>query len=59
MIINPGVTIGDDVVIGSGSVVTKDIPSHVIACGNPCRILRKIIKEDKTFWYKQFEEYNN
>lgn len=59
VIINPGVTIGDDVVIGLGSVVTKDIPSHVIACGNPCRILRKITKEDKTFWYKQLEEYNN
>ena len=35
------VTIGDNVVIGAGSVVTKDIPSNVIAYGNPCRIARK------------------
>lgn len=40
-IILPGVTIGDNTVIGAGSVVTKDIPSNVIACGNPCRILRE------------------
>ena len=39
-VINPGVTIGDDVVVASGSVVTKDIPSHVVAGGNPCRIIR-------------------
>ncbi|UKI51183.1 MAG: hypothetical protein L6U99_02275 [Clostridium sp.] len=38
---NPGVTIGDNVVIGSNSTVTKDIPANVIACGNPCKILRK------------------
>lgn len=38
----PGVTIGDDVVIGGGSVVTKDIPSGVVAAGNPCRVIRKI-----------------
>ncbi|HOI26689.1 MAG TPA: sugar O-acetyltransferase [Paludibacteraceae bacterium] len=42
----PGVSIGDNVVIGAGSVVTKDIPSGVIAVGNPCRILRKITPED-------------
>lgn len=39
-IIMPGVTIGDNVVIGAGSVVTKDIPSNKIAFGNPCRIMR-------------------
>ncbi len=43
----PGVTIGDNVVIGGGSVVTKDIPSNVVAVGNPCRVLRKITEEDK------------
>ncbi|MDE6273000.1 MAG: sugar O-acetyltransferase [Muribaculaceae bacterium] len=42
-----GVTIGDDSVIGAGSVVTRDIPSGVIAAGNPCRILRKIDSNDK------------
>lgn len=43
----PGVTIGDDTVIGAGSVVTKDIPSGVIAMGNPCRVHRKIAETDK------------
>lgn len=43
----PGVTIGDNVVIGAGSVVTKDIPSNVVAVGNPCKVLRPITKEDK------------
>lgn len=38
----PGVTIGDNVTIGAGSVVVKDIPSNVIAVGNPCRVIRKI-----------------
>ena len=37
-----GVNIGDNVVIGAGSVVTKDIPSNVVAVGNPCKVLRKI-----------------
>ena len=40
--IMPGVTIGDNAVIGAGSVVTKDIPSNVIAAGNPCRVIREI-----------------
>ncbi len=42
----PGVTIGNHVVIGAGSVVTKDIPDHVIAVGNPCKVLRAITEED-------------
>lgn len=37
----PGVTIGDNSVIGAGSVVTKDIPSNVVAVGNPCRVIRE------------------
>ena len=37
----PGVTIGDNVTIGAGSVVVKDIPSNVIAAGNPCRVIRE------------------
>ena len=40
-ILLPGVTIGDNVVIGAGSVVTKDIPSDSVACGSPCRVVRK------------------
>jgi maltose O-acetyltransferase len=41
-IINPGVTIGSRTVIGSGSVVTKDIPDDVFAAGNPCRVIRQL-----------------
>ena len=39
----PGVTIGDNVTIGAGSVVTKDIPSNVVAVGNPCRIIKTLV----------------
>lgn len=41
-IICPGVTIGNNSVIGAGSVVTKDIPSDVIAVGNPCKIIKSV-----------------
>ena len=41
-IILPGVTVGDRTVIGSGSVVTKDIPSDVFAAGNPCKVIREL-----------------
>lgn len=44
VVILPGVTIGDNVVIGAGSVVNKDIPNHVIAVGNPCRVVREQIE---------------
>lgn len=43
----PGVTIGDDCIIGAGSVVNRDIPSGVIAAGNPARVIRKITSEDR------------
>ncbi len=46
VVVLPGVTIGDDVVIGAGSVVTHDIPSGVVAIGNPCKVLRPITTED-------------
>ena len=49
VIVNGGVTIGKDSVIGSGSVVTRDIPEGVIAVGNPCRVLRKITDKDRMF----------
>jgi len=41
-----GVTIGNDVVIGAGSVVTHDIPDGALAAGNPCRVIRKITEAD-------------
>lgn len=56
-VINPAVTIGNNVIIGSGSVVTKDIPDNVIAAGNPCKVLRKITKEDHIYWQQKKEEY--
>ena len=43
----PGVTIGGNTIIGAGSVVTKDIPSNVVAAGNPCRVLRPITEADR------------
>ncbi|MBU3143877.1 maltose acetyltransferase domain-containing protein [Clostridium sp. CF012] len=51
-VILPGITIGDNSVIGAGSVVTHDIPENVIAVGNPCRVLRKINEHDKEYYYK-------
>ena len=47
----PGVTIGNNVVIGSGSIVTKDIPNNVVAAGNPCKVIRPITEEDKNKSY--------
>lgn len=44
VIVLPGITIGDNVVIGACSVVTKDLPSNVVAVGNPCKIIREIKK---------------
>ena len=52
VIVLPGVTIGDNTVIGAGSVVTKDIPSNVVAVGNPCRVLRPISDRDKEYYFK-------
>ncbi len=51
-LIMPGITIGDNVVIGAGSVVTKDIPSDVVAVGNPCKILREVGEHDREFYFK-------
>jgi maltose O-acetyltransferase len=47
VVLNPGVTIGRNSVIGSGSVVTKDILANVVAAGNPCRVIREITDADK------------
>ena len=44
--------IGDNTVIGAGSVVTKDIPANVVAVGNPCRVLRPISEHDKEYFYR-------
>lgn len=51
-VILPGVTIGDNTVIGAGSVVTKDIPANVVAVGNPCRVMREISERDMEYYFK-------
>ena len=49
------VRIGDNVIIGAGSVVTKDIPDWAIACGNPCKVVRYITEDDRKYYYKNQE----
>lgn len=55
VLVMPGVSIGDNSVIGAGSVVTKDIPANCVAYGNPCRVIREIGEHDKKFYYKNRE----
>ena len=52
VIVVPGVTIGDNVVIGASSVVTKDIPSNSVAMGTPCRVVRQFNDHDKEYYFK-------
>ncbi len=51
----PGVRIGNDVVIGAGSVVTSDIPDGVVAAGNPCKVIKQITEADKRYACKKEE----
>ena len=51
-ILLPGVTVGDNTVIGAGRVVTKDLPAGVVAVGNPCRVLREISEYDREYYFK-------
>lgn len=48
----PGITIGDNSVIGAGSVVTSNIPDNVVAYGVPCKVIRKIGDKDREYYYK-------
>ena len=48
----PGVTIGDNAVIGAGSVVTKDIPADTVALGTPCRVVREINDHDREYYWR-------
>ena len=52
VVVLPGVTIGDNTVVGAGSVVTKDLPSNVVAVGNPCRVMRPVGEHDRKFYFK-------
>ncbi len=51
-LILPGVTIGENSVIGAGSVVTRDIPANVVAVGNPCRVTREIGERDREYYFR-------
>ena len=53
VVVVPGVTIGNNVVVGAGSVVTKDLPDNVVAVGNPCRVLRPVSQRDRKFYFKE------
>lgn len=54
-VILPGVTIGDNAIIGAGSVVTRDIPENVIAFGNPCRVQREISERDREYYFRDLK----
>ncbi|HMV45940.1 MAG TPA: sugar O-acetyltransferase [Leptospiraceae bacterium] len=54
-VILPGVRIGENSVIGAGSIVTKNIPSNVVAVGSPCRVVRDIQEKDFNFYYKDLK----
>ncbi|MSB66751.1 sugar O-acetyltransferase [Leuconostoc lactis] len=59
VMINPGITIGENAVIGSGTVVTKDIPANSIVVGNPGRVIRQINQADRDIWQAKKAEYLN
>ena len=54
----PGVTIGENSVIGAGSVVTRDIPANVVAFGAPCKVYREITDRDAEYYFgdRRFDE---
>lgn len=54
-VVLPGVTIGDNAVIGAGSIVTRDIPANVVAVGNPCRVMREISERDKEYYFRDLQ----
>ena len=51
-----GITIGDNTIIGAGSVITRDVPSGVVAAGVPCRVIREIRQEEKTDYFDVLEK---
>lgn len=48
VVVLPGVSIGNNTVIGAGSVVTKNIPENVVAVGSPCKVVKSIAEENQT-----------
>ena len=57
-VINPGVHIGENSIIGAGAVVVKDIPANVVAVGNPCRVLRRLSGDDRDYWQDLFRQHD-
>ena len=55
VIVMPGVSVGDNSVVGAGSVVTKDIPANVVAVGTPCRVVREISERDREIYFRELE----
>ena len=55
VIVLPGVSIGDNTVVGAGSVVTHDLPANVVAVGTPCRVMREIGEKDRRVYFKDYE----
>ena len=51
-IIMPGITVGENSVVGAGSVVTKDVPPNTVVVGNPARVLREIGERDRIYYFK-------
>jgi len=52
VIVLPGVTIGDNVVVGAGSIVTKNLPDNGVAVGNPCQVMRQVSDHDRQYYFK-------
>ena len=52
VVVVPGITIGENSVIGAGSVVTKNIPANVVAVGSPCQVIREIDDRDREYYHK-------
>ena len=55
MHIDQGVTIGDNTIIGAGSVITRDVPANVVAAGVPCKVIRTITEAEKTDYMQILE----
>jgi maltose O-acetyltransferase len=51
-----GIRIGDNSIIGAGSVITRDVPANVVAAGAPCRVIREIKPEEKTDYFQILKE---
>ena len=54
-VVLPGVTIGENSVIGAGSIVTRDIPANVVAVGNPYRVIREITERDREYYFRDMK----